>query len=84
MYMLLWWLPTPVAKDNSKRPASGEPDRSAASDGTGVWTVSDPMDDCDHPPEAVEYVGDDGRNLYFHCNRCDGAIIAEGAVHLLA
>lgn len=56
---------------------------SVADDGMSLWAVSSGESNCDHLPEDVEYIGDDGVNLHFECRHCGAALIASDAIHLL-
>jgi len=39
-----------------------------------VWSVRTDQE-CDHPPEKIEHVGDDGKNSYFQCLDCESMLI---------
>ena len=40
-----------------------------------IWIVSDGTG-CDHGQDPFSYVGSDGRNEYYQCERCDAVIVA--------
>lgn len=44
-------------------------------DGRTVWAVG-AGDDCEHPVEAVQYLGSDGTSVYAQCSQCESTIIA--------
>lgn len=44
------------------------------------WVVSDGATDCDHPPDALSPLGDDGLNGYYRCDRCDAGVVVQEEV----
>lgn len=40
--------------------------------------------ECDHPPDELEYLGDDGRNVYVECSRCAAVFVVSNGVDRLA
>lgn len=41
-----------------------------------IWAVRTDSE-CEHPPEKIEHVGDDGKNSYFQCQVCESMLITE-------
>lgn len=41
-----------------------------------IWAIRADSE-CEHPPEKIEHVGDDGKNSYFQCQECDSMLITE-------
>lgn len=69
--------------DTPKRLENGESVPSTDDGRIRMWTVGPDTGRCEHPPPDVVYTGEDGLNLYFECERCGSALVAQDAVHLL-
>jgi len=72
-----------VKEENESRPESRNYDRHSDGRQVTLLELTSGDENCGHPPDAVNYLGDDGRNLYFECSRCSATLVASDALHLL-
>lgn len=48
--------------------------------GPTTWVVGAGETACDHPAEALSYLGGDGLNGYYRCDRCGAGIVVQDEV----